>query len=167
VSGRAGLGRLPRARSLAGATMPGCGGFLEAFEQEVGKRPACLRGPSDVGRQLRSKLDCQTSRVIRKASVPDRDPSPSLAPFFSLRDEPKSSIRLPGLFPFSIIAASLVARLIKSGRLVRLPLASAARTASMSNFGGRLMFESRFGGRGEGEPVAARCSAGSDELAAA
>jgi hypothetical protein len=38
----------------------------------------------------------------------------------------RSFKRLPGLFPRSIIAASLVALRIKSGRLVKLPLASAS-----------------------------------------
>jgi hypothetical protein len=50
----------------------------------------------------------------------------------------RSSNRLAGLFPLSIMAASVVARLMRSGRLVKLPLASAALTASMSSLSGRL-----------------------------
>ena len=54
-----------------------------------------------------------------------------------------SAMRLAGLFPLSIIAANLVALLIKSGKLVKLPLASASRTASISNRGGRRMADRR------------------------
>ena len=46
-------------------------------------------------------------------------------------------ILLPGL-PVSNTAASFVALRMRSGRLVKLPLASASRTASMFNRGGNL-----------------------------
>lgn len=49
----------------------------------------------------------------------------------------RSSKRLAGLLPLSINDASLVARRIRSGKLVRLPRASAALTASISRRGGR------------------------------
>ena len=81
-----------------------------------------------------------------KADLPDSDPSPFLIGPFSPK-KVRSSMRLPGRLPLSIMEASLVARRIRSGRLVRLPLASAARTASMSRRGGLLMLERRFGGR--------------------
>lgn len=57
----------------------------------------------------------------------------------------KSSMskRLAGLLPLSKLAASLVARLIRSGRLVRLPRACSCLTASMSSRGGRRIAESR------------------------
>src|SRR6187402_2915582 len=45
--------------------------------------------------------------------------------------------RLLGLFPRSIMAASLVARRMRSGKLVKLPLASASLTASIFRRGGR------------------------------
>lgn len=50
---------------------------------------------------------------------------------------------LPGRFPLSIIAANFVALLIRSGKLVRLPLASASLTASISSFGGRRIADNR------------------------
>jgi hypothetical protein len=55
----------------------------------------------------------------------------------------RSFKRLPGRFPRSIIAASLVALRIKSGRLVKLPRASASRTAFISRFRGRLSADKR------------------------
>lgn len=49
---------------------------------------------------------------------------------------PISSNRLAGLRPLSIMDARRVARLMRSGRLVKLPRASAFLTASMSSRGG-------------------------------
>jgi hypothetical protein len=51
----------------------------------------------------------------------------------------KSRPKRLAVFPRSRFAASRVALLINSGRLVRLPRASASRTASISSFGGLLV----------------------------
>lgn len=80
----------------------------------------------------------------------------------------RSFKRLAGLFPSSKLAASLVARRIRSGRLVRLPRASAVRTAPMSSLGGlriadSLLYDLLAGGCGEGVPLGL---AGSVALAA-
>jgi hypothetical protein len=90
--------------------------------------------------------------------------SPSRLPFESSRKSLRLSKRLAGRLPRSIIAASLVARRMRSGRLVMLPLASISRTASMSSFGGRFNPERRLGGFGDGVILRRRLG---PELAAA
>ena len=76
----------------------------------------------------------------KEASMPPRD-EPSDGRWrngFSPSPIIQSMPSLLAVFPLSRFAASLVARLIKSGRLVRDARASASRTASMLRFGGRL-----------------------------
>ena len=67
--------------------------------------------------------------------------------------------RLAGRLPRSIIAAKRVALRMRSGKLVKLPLASASLTASMSNRGGLRIADNRLkpglGVRLGGSPAAA------------
>lgn len=57
------------------------------------------------------------------------------------------SNRLAGLLPLSKLAANLVARLMRSGKLVRLPRCCSSITASMSRRGGRLIADKRLNPR--------------------
>ncbi len=109
----------------------------------------------------------------RRGLLQDLSFSPSLPPNASSGKSVRSSNRLAGRLPFSRLAASLVARRIRSGRLVKLPLDSAFLTASISSRGGLRIADNRLYGREPGAPgwgdVARDKSAsdGSVELAAA
>jgi len=70
------------------------------------------------------------------ASISDNEPD-LRAPFSCPPNSQKSRPNLLAVLPRSRFAASLVARLMRSGRLVKLPRASASRTASTLIFGGR------------------------------
>lgn len=108
---------------------------LEEFARlEVGKQRACLRDRICACHQMLSQLSVHVPTEKGKYLQPISFSLPKSNSSF-----PKSlrAFRLPGLFPRSIIAANFVARLIKSGKLVKLPLASASRTASISSLGGR------------------------------
>lgn len=93
--------------------------------------------------------------------------SPSRPNAFSSGHSPSMSNLLAGRRPRSISAAKRVARLIKSGKLVILPLDSISLTEFMSrpNFGGRRIADRRLYGRGSG--VTFLISSGFVELAAA
>jgi hypothetical protein len=104
-------------------------------------------------------MDSQHARRENGQDIPPRSSfSGSEEDAAKSSSEPK---RLAGLLPLSKLAASCVARRIKSGRLVKLPLASAWRTLSISNFGGRRMADSRLyrGLGGCGDPGAPLYSA--------
>jgi hypothetical protein len=68
----------------------------------------------------------------------------------SLGKSLRSFNRLPGRFPRSIIDANRVALLMRSGKLVKLPRASASRTASISSRGGLRIAENRLNPPGLG-----------------
>lgn len=82
------------------------------------------------------KVSCGVRGNIRLSSL-------SLAISPSPGKSLRSFNRLAGLFPRSIIAANRVALRMRSGKLVKLPLASASLTASMSRRGGRRTADNR------------------------
>lgn len=147
--------------------------FFLGDSVELPLSPYCPgEGQDEVGRSGVPFLGVAIPGGGKAASMPER---PDLC--FSSGDKPNSlslarslslgqslsANRLPGLFPRSIIAASLVARLIKSGKLVKLPLASASRTASISSLGGLRIADNRLK---PGLGVRAGAGGGANELAA-
>lgn len=118
------------------------------FGPDFSGHPPCPSQEDRLGPLLNWGVDTGGGNAASISDSPDagRPPRVSARPSlscFSLSKSLRVSIRLVGRLPLSIMAASLVALRIRSGKLVRLPRDSASLTASMSMRSPRFMAELR------------------------